>query len=152
MRGSFWFVCVAWLCLGALVGCAPAQGGSTTGARSLPEYMRAGFETYHEDGGVPRPGNAVDVYIVYSPESQQYLPRIIAAFNEASADGRNPVTGQPYAAGERPLYVRGQQPTTGSSGSVAQGIINAFIAPNNDQVYHPTLFQPSVSHWLELIN
>jgi Ca-activated chloride channel family protein len=92
------------------------------------------------------------VFIVYSPESQTYMPRIIQAFNTASAAGRNPVTGQNWASGQRPIYMRGQDPTTGSSGTVAQGVINSFIAPNNENVYHPTIFQPSVSHWLELIN
>jgi Ca-activated chloride channel family protein len=114
--------------------------------------MRADFETYPEAGSTARPNNAIDVYILYSPESQQYMPRIIDSFNRASADGRNPATGAAWASGERPIYVRGQQPTTGSSGSAAAGIINAIIAPNNAQVYHPTIFQPSVSHWLELVN
>jgi Ca-activated chloride channel family protein len=114
--------------------------------------MRAGFEHYSENGGIPRPANAVEVFIAYSPESHQYMPTLIENFNRASAEGRNPVTGQPYAQDERPIYVRGQQPTTGSSGSLAQGVINAFIAPNNEQVYHPTLLQPSVSHWLALVN
>jgi Ca-activated chloride channel family protein len=136
-----------------LTGCG---GGSPPAAipttSSLPAYMRPGYETYHETGGVPRPANAVDVYIVYSPESQQYMPRIIAAFNALSAAGTNPATGQPYTAGQPPVFVHGQQPTRGSSGTVAQGIINAFIAPNNENVYHPTIYQPSVSHWLALVN
>jgi Ca-activated chloride channel family protein len=114
--------------------------------------MRQGYETYHETGTAPRPANAIDVFIVYAPESQQYMPQIIDAFNTAYTAGKNPVTGQVLASGERPIYVAGQHPTTGSSGSVSQGIINAIIAPNNENVYHPTIFEPSVSHWLELIN
>jgi Ca-activated chloride channel family protein len=138
-----------------LVACDQVGGGGTGGAAAvlqLPGYMRAGWETYHETGGVARPANAIDVFIVYSPESQQYMPRVIAAFNTLSAQGKNPVTGANYAQGERPIFVAGQQPTRGSSGSIAQGITNAIIAPNNENVYHPTIFQPSVSHWLALVN
>jgi len=129
-----------------------SSGGGSSSTLTLPETMRAGFETYAETGGVARPDNAVDVFIVYSPETQQYLPDIIGTFNRASGEGKNPVTGQPYTQDERPIFVRGQQPTTGSSGSVAQGIVNALIAPTSDQVYHPTIFQPSVSNWLEWVN
>ncbi len=128
------------------------QGSPNNAAFDLPAYMRTGYETYHETGAVARPANAVDVYIVYAPESQQYMPRIIQKFNQLSAQGTNPLTNQPYTAAEKPVFVAGQPPTSGSSGSVAQGIINAFIAPNNEQIYHPTIFQPSVSHWLGLVN
>ncbi|PJF21014.1 MAG: hypothetical protein CUN56_13245, partial [Phototrophicales bacterium] len=51
--------------------------------------------------------------------------------------------------GERPIFVTG---TSGSSGTVAQGIINALIAPNNTNVARPVIFAPSVSHWLALVN
>jgi Ca-activated chloride channel family protein len=33
-----------------------------------------------------------------------------------------------------------------------QGIVNAFIAPNNQNVARPVIFEPSVSHWLALAN
>src|SRR5262249_34341347 len=111
--------------------------GNQTSPIQLPDYMQPNNEHYNETGGVARPANAIDVYIVYAPESQQYMPRIIAAFNQTSASGKNPVTGQPWGDGERPIFVAGQEPTSGSSGSVARGIINAIIAPNNDLVYHP---------------
>ncbi|MBC8099362.1 MAG: substrate-binding domain-containing protein, partial [Armatimonadetes bacterium] len=151
-----------WLFLSlvfALAACSGDDSGGGGGDSTtnnvefpLPTYMQANNENYRENGGVRRPDNAIDVYILYSPESQQYLPTIIARFNQLGADGKNPVTGQALAAGERPIYVHGQQPTTGSSGTAAQGIINAVMAPNNANVYHPTIFQPSVSHWLTLIN
>lgn len=140
------------LLIAALTGCGGDQPSDPTAQIQLPDYMRQGYETYHETGGITRPANAVDVFIAYSPESQQYMPRIIQAFNTLSAEGKNPVTGQPYATGEHPIFVAGQQPTSGSSGSLAQGITNAIIAPNNEMVYHPTIFQPSVSHWLTLVN
>jgi Ca-activated chloride channel homolog len=100
-------------------------------------------------GGVARPNNAIDISIVYAPESDLYMPRIIEDFNRAFAEGRNPVTGQTLASGERPIYVTGKP---GSSGTVMQGIVNALIAPNNQNVERPTIFQPSVSHWLALAN
>jgi Ca-activated chloride channel homolog len=98
---------------------------------------------------VSRPNNAIDVSIIYAPESAQYLPQAIDDFNRAYAEGRNPVTGERLASGERPIYVTGE---SGSSGTVMQGIVNAFIAPNNQNVERPVIFQPSVSHWLALAN
>lgn len=100
-------------------------------------------------GAVQRPANAIEVTLVYAPESDLYLPQAIEAFNRAYAEGRNPVTGQRLTSGERPVFVVGQ---TGSSGTVMQGIVNAFIAPNNQNVQRPVIFQPSVSHWLALAN
>jgi Ca-activated chloride channel family protein len=145
-------IAVLLACLIVLIvtGCG-GGGGAATSALQLPDYMRQGFERYNERGISARPANAVDVFIVYSPESQQYMPRIIEAFNRVSSQGNNPVTGQPWGD-QRPVFVAGQQPTTGSSGSVARGIINAVVNPGADEVYHPTLFQPSVSTWLELVN
>jgi hypothetical protein len=33
-----------------------------------------------------------------------------------------------------------------------QGLVNAIIAPSDQNVVRPTIFQPSVSHWLALAN
>lgn len=103
------------------------------------------------DGGDSGPNlaDAVQVDIVYAPESDLYMPQVIADFNESYQKGINPVTGEPLAEGEKPIQVTGQP---GSSGTVMQGIVNAFIAPNNQNVAQPVIFQPSVSHWLALVN
>ena len=105
------------------------------------------------DSGQQCAADAVEISIVYAPESQLYLNgeiyKAIDEFNRAYAEGRNPNTGQSLAEGERPLCVKGGP---GSSGTVAQGIINAIIAPNNANVARPTIFAPSVSHWLALVN
>ena len=99
--------------------------------------------------GLSRPGNAIDVSIIYAPESELYMPQAIEEFNRAYASGKNPVTGENLASGERPVWVEGGP---GSSGTVMQGIVNAIIAPNNVNVERPVIFQPSVSHWLALAN
>jgi Ca-activated chloride channel homolog len=96
-----------------------------------------------------KPANAVEISIVYAPESAAYMTDAIAAFNESNTKGINPVTNQAYGANEKPVWVTGK---SGSSGTVAQGIINAFLAPNNANVEKPTIFEPSVSHWLALVN
>ena len=108
------------------------------------------------DGGAPggqvsqgRPANAIDISIIYAPEAELYMPQAIADFNAAYASGRNPATGAALASGERPIFVTGKQ---ASSGTVMQGIVNAIIAPNNQNVERPTIFNPSVSHWLALAN
>jgi Ca-activated chloride channel family protein len=99
--------------------------------------------------GNAKPKDAVEVSIIYAPESDLYLQEAIEAFNKASGEGKNPVTNKAWAAGEKPVWVTGK---SGSSGTVAQGIINAFIAPNNANVERPTIYSPSVSHWLALVN
>jgi Ca-activated chloride channel family protein len=98
---------------------------------------------------VRKPDNAVEISIIYAPESALYLPEAIETFNRSYADGVNPLTGERLASGEQPIYVSGQE---GSSGTIHQAIINAIIAPNNALVERPTIFAPSVSHWLALVN
>jgi Ca-activated chloride channel family protein len=99
--------------------------------------------------GSSKPANAVEISIIYAPESDAYLKEAMDAFNKSMASGTNPITNRPLASGEKPLWVTGH---SGSSGTIAQGIINAVIAPNNANVERPTLFSPSVSHWLALVN
>jgi Ca-activated chloride channel family protein len=102
-------------------------------------------------GVVEKPANAIEVDFIYAPEFDKNLnvSTIITDFNRAFAEGRNPVTGQNLRAGERPVWING---VSGSSGTVHDGIINAFIAPNNANVSRPTLWSPSVRHWLALVN
>jgi len=100
-------------------------------------------------GGVPKPSNAVSISIIYAPESDLYMAEAIANFNRSFNNGVNPLSGQKLASHERPIWVEGK---SGSSGTVHQGIINALIAPNNTNVMTPTIFSPSVGHWLALVN
>ena len=65
------------LALSVLAGC-----GGDTGTQATPA------------GGVTRPNNAIDITIVYAPESDLYMPRVIADFNSAFANSRNPITGE----------------------------------------------------------
>lgn len=106
-------------------------------------------ETNGATGGVNMPANAIAIDIIYAPESDLYMPETIAEFNRAYANGTNPLTGEELADDELPIFVSGRP---GSSGTVAQAIVNAFIAPNNANVEQPVIFQPSVSHWLALVN
>ena len=100
-----------------------------------------------------KPANAVDVSIIYAPESALYMPRVIQDFNQLSSEGKNPVTGQPLASGEKPVWVTDlTDGKGGSSGTVMQGIVNAIIAPNNANIAKPVIFEPSVAHWLALTN
>jgi len=100
--------------------------------------------------------DTLEVSIIYAPEFKEInpgqadlMPRIIAEFNAAYAEGKNPVTGQPLAEGEKAIVIVGRD---GSSGTVTQGIINAAQGFNNQNVERPVLFIPSVSHWLALAN
>lgn len=95
------------------------------------------------------PSGSVVIDIIYAPESDKYLPKIINDFNTAYRNGTNPLTGEKLASGEKPIFVRGGP---GSSGTIMQGIVNAITAPTNANVAKPTIFSPSVSHWLSLAN
>lgn len=102
-----------------------------------------------EVSGVQKPENAIEISIIYAPEEELYIKQVIEDFNRSYAQGTNPLTGNQLARDERPIFVVGK---AGSSGTVHQGIINAIIAPNNVNVERPTIFSPSVSHWLALVN
>ena len=112
-----------------------------------------GSSSVVSDSGTECAANAIEISIIYAPESELYMNGenydAINRFNRAYAEGRNPLTGEALKEGEQPICVTGQ---SGSSGTVAQGIINAIIAPNNANVAKPTIFEPSVSHWLALVN
>jgi Ca-activated chloride channel homolog len=97
----------------------------------------------------PIPENAIEITIIYAPESEAYMPEIMRRFNESYRNGTNPVTGQRLQSGERPIYISGQ---SGSSGTVMFQIVNAVTNPSSGDVARPTIFSPSVSHWLALAN
>lgn len=137
MRRLF-FIQLLMITFLGLVGC--------NGATSNQSVV---FEQSQPTAIVARPANAIEISIIYAPESALYLPQAIDEFNRAYANGVNPITGQPLASGERPIYVVGK---SGSSGTVMQGIVNAIISPSNQNVERPTIFAPSVSHWLALAN
>lgn len=99
--------------------------------------------------GPQKPANAIEISIIYAPESEAYMKDAMDAFNTSYINNVNPVTGKPLAQDEKPIWITG---ASGSSGTVEQGIINAIIAPNNSNVAKPTIFEPSVSHWLALVN
>lgn len=105
-------------------------------------------------GGPTR--ETIEVSVIFAPEflevnpgQRDLMPRIIADFNAAYAEGRNPVTGQPLGDGEKAIVIVGRD---GSSGTVMQGIVNAALNFNNQNTERPVLFIPSVSHWLALAN
>ena len=131
MRRTFAFILLFTALL--LVACDNDGGSANTGTSS----------------GVSIPDNAIQIDLIYAPESDLYMPQVIDDFNRAYASGKNPVTGDNLASGEQPVFVSG---TPGSSGTVMQGIVNAIVAPNNQNVARPVIFQPSVSHWLALVN
>ena len=95
------------------------------------------------------PANAIEISIIYAPESDDYMQKLITDFNDSYRNGINPVTGERLADGERPIFVSGEP---GSSGTIMQGVVNAANGLAAENVARPTIFQPSVSHWLALAN
>ena len=108
-----------------------------------------GRDSDPSSGGVKKPDDAIEISIIYAPESRLYLPEAIENFNRSYANGVNPLSGEKLGSGEKPIFVVGEE---GSSGTIRQAIVNAIIAPNNALVARPTIFAPSVSHWLALVN
>ncbi|HLA45830.1 MAG TPA: VWA domain-containing protein [Aggregatilineales bacterium] len=139
MNNKGWSRVLTVMLVLALAVVACDVGSSTDSATPLP----AATDT------PPIPEDAIEISIIYAPESDLYLKTAIEDFNRAYREGRNPLTGEPLADSENPIFVTGR---SGSSGTVMQGIVNAFIAPNNVNVERPTIFAPSVSHWLALAN
>ena len=90
-----------------------------------------------------------EISILYAPEEKPYMEPAIEKFNALSENGKNPVTEQSWQEGDCKIVVSGKD---GSSGTVAQGIVNSFVAPTNKNVERPTIFSPSTSLWLSLVN
>ncbi|MCS7055697.1 MAG: VWA domain-containing protein [Thermoflexales bacterium] len=130
---------------GLIVGAAIIFVVAVLVGRAISEFIVGTSPT------VRKPDNAIEVLFIYAPEFDKNLnvSTIITDFNRIYARGRNPLTGQPLQPGERPIWIEGR---SGSSGTVHEGIINAFIAPNNANVERPVLWSPSVRHWLALVN
>ena len=76
--------------------------------------------------GEGKPANAIEISIIYAPESDAYMKDVITAFNTSYAKGINPVSNQPLGKDEKPIWVTGE---SGSSGTVEQGIISGTIVP-----------------------
>jgi Ca-activated chloride channel homolog len=91
----------------------------------------------------------IEISIIYAPEEGLYMPEAIDRFNRLSQQGLHPLTGEQLGQDEHPIIVTGK---AGSSGLVADRIANAIISPNHLNVEKPTIFSPSVSHWLSLVN
>ncbi len=90
-------------------------------------------------GGIDKPDDALEISIIYAPESRLYLPEAIENFNRSYANGNNPLTGGKLGSDEKPIFVTGEE---GSSGTIHQAIVNAVISPNNALVARPTIFAP----------
>lgn len=134
-RFSLWI----WIVIMALVLVACDSGGDSA----------VTDETNTDNSAQSIPDGAVVVDIIYAPESDQYMPKIIEDFNTAYRNGNNPLTGEALSDSDPVIFVRGEP---GSSGTIMQAIVNAITAPGNVNTAQPTIFQPSVSHWLSLAN
>lgn len=93
----------------------------------------------------------VEISIVYAPEyeGENLFPQFMAEFNNNYDRGVNPLTGQRLSSDDQIIHITGKP---GSSGTVMQAVANAIIAPNNANVERPTIWIPSVGHWLSLAN
>jgi Ca-activated chloride channel family protein len=95
------------------------------------------------------PTGAIEISVYFSAEECQYLPRIALEFNRAYINGTNPLTGEPLAAGERPIFVTGKPV---SSGTVREGILRELTGFGTGDFVPPTIWSPSSIHFLSLLN
>lgn len=102
----------------------------------------------------------IDITIIYAPEYKdlgtkgkqgylELLPKVMADFNSAYEQGKNPLTGEPLRPGEKRIRVTGKDV---SSGTAMDQIVNAVLYPQSTEILTPTIYSPSVSHWLVLAN
>src|SRR6185369_1596656 len=90
----------------------------------------------------------VEISIIYAPESESYMKDTIAEFNDAYARGDNPLTGKPLGKDDKQIIITGKN---ASSGTIKDNLVNAVLN-NSGTKEQPTIFAPSVSHWLYLVN
>lgn len=90
-----------------------------------------------------------EISIIYAPESESYLKDAIQDFNNSFEKSINPITGEKLKNGEKKIKITGK---SGSSGTVRTDIVSAINGSKTDQVERPTIFEPSVSTWLQLVN
>ena len=134
-RNRVWFFVIIAVALLVVVLALAARGISSVINQNSPT--------------INKPANAVEVQLIYAPEEELYITQAITDFNRSMSRGTNPLTGKELARNEKPVWITGK---SASSGTAAQGVINAVIAPNNSNVERPVIFSPSVRHWLALVN
>jgi hypothetical protein len=107
-------------------------------------------------------GETIVVTIGHAPESNNYLggdEGLINLFNEVYLRGKDPLQcgsrqnlinfDCPFLPPDAPrIQVVGKSE---ASGSIANDIIDRILN-RNQSAYCPTIFQPSVRHWLEIVN
>lgn len=94
-------------------------------------------------------GDYVEISILYAPESDLYLKDAIESFNNSYKSGIHPVTKARLGSDDVRFKVVGQ---SASSGTVKDQIVSAVLGVNTDKVSRPTIYAPSVGHWLNLVN
>jgi Ca-activated chloride channel family protein len=97
---------------------------------------------------VINPREKVEISILYAPESESYMPALIKEFNQSYERGINPVTGKSLEKDEKRIVVTGKN---ASSGTTKDEIVNAILNRSGTKST-PTIFAPSVGHWLTLVN
>ncbi len=67
--------------------------------------------------GPQKPANAIEISIIYAPESEAYMKDAMDAFNTSYINGINPVSGKPLTADEKPIWITGEFWLVGYSGA-----------------------------------
>ncbi len=91
----------------------------------------------------------ISIHIIYAPESGTYLPERREREKEGGREWVNPVRQQPLGSSETIITVTGE---SDSSGVVATRLWGAIEGGDGQALNNVTIFQPSVSHWLQLVN
>jgi len=82
--------------------------------------------------------DVIEISIIYAPESELYLKDVITKFNHRREKVNRKI-----------VKVIGK---SGSSGTIKDSIVNAVNGSKVGNIEKPTIFSPSVSHWLQMVN
>lgn len=127
-----------------IVGCLPQAASVPFPPTTMPTLAP------NQVNVAPCATGALQIILTFSLNDQQnYMTPAVERFNSAYAEGRHPLTGAALMATDFRICVIAQLI---SSSTATQGLVNAIIAPNNENVVRTTLFSPTVSTWLALAN
>ena len=91
---------------------------------------------------------SIDISIVYAPELDPIMQSAINNFNDTFNTGVNPLNGQKLKDGDKKIKVVGQSI---SSGEARTKIVNS-INQSGSKDFTPTIYAPTFSGWLSLVN
>jgi Ca-activated chloride channel homolog len=93
--------------------------------------------------------STVAISISFAPELEPILKDAINDFNTTMESGTNPATGKSLSNQDKKIKITGQSI---SSGEARTQIVSALNTSSNTTVLKPTIYAPTMSGWLNLVD